>query len=73
MGACATPSRIRKGKIGAGQMGNERVTVLNLKVVQCDTERNLLLIQGAVPGPNGGLVMVRKSVRTTQKSKRKAA
>jgi large subunit ribosomal protein L3 len=73
MGACSTPSRIRKGKIGAGQLGAERVTVLNLKVVQCDTERNLLLIQGAVPGPNGGLVMVRKSVRTAQKSKRKAA
>jgi large subunit ribosomal protein L3 len=47
----------------AGQMGNERVTVLNLEVVRADPERNLLLVKGAVPGPNGGLVMVRSSVK----------
>ena len=44
-------------------MGNERVTVLNLEVVQADPERNLLLVKGAVPGPNGGLVMVRSAVK----------
>jgi large subunit ribosomal protein L3 len=47
----------------AGQMGNERVTVLNLEVVHVDAERNLLLVKGAVPGPNGGLLMVRSAVK----------
>ena len=47
----------------AGQQGNERITVLNLEVVQADAERNLLLVKGAVPGPNGGLVMVRTAVK----------
>jgi large subunit ribosomal protein L3 len=63
IGACATPSRVFKGMRMAGQMGNERVTVLNLEVVQSDPERNLLLLRGAVPGPNGGLVMVRSAVK----------
>ena len=63
IGACATPSRVFKGTRMAGQMGNERVTVLNLQVVRADPERNLLLLRGAVPGPNGGLVMVRSSVK----------
>lgn len=63
IGACATPSRVFKGMRMAGQMGNERVTVLNLLVVQADPERNLLLLRGAVPGPNGGLVMVRSAVK----------
>ena len=63
IGACATPSRVFRGTRMAGQLGNERVTVLNLEVVQADLERNLLLIRGAVPGPNGGLVMVRSSVK----------
>jgi large subunit ribosomal protein L3 len=47
----------------AGQMGNVRVTVLNLEVVEADAERGLLLLKGAVPGPVGGLVMVRSSVK----------
>jgi large subunit ribosomal protein L3 len=64
IGACATPSRVFKGTRMAGQMGNERVTVLNLEVVEADPERNLLLLRGAVPGPTGGLVMVRASVKT---------
>jgi len=64
IGACATPSRVFKGLRMAGQMGNERVTVLNLEIVQADAERGLLLIRGAVPGPNGGLVMVRSAVKT---------
>ena len=64
IGACATPSRVFKGMRMAGQMGNERVTVLNLEVVQADAERNLLLIRGAVPGPTGGLVMVRSAIKS---------
>jgi large subunit ribosomal protein L3 len=44
-------------------MGNERVTVLNLEVVRADAERNLLLLRGAIPGPEGGLVMVRSAVK----------
>jgi large subunit ribosomal protein L3 len=63
IGACATPSRVFKGMRMAGQMGNQRTTVLNLEVVQSDTERGLLLVNGAVPGPNGGLVMVRSAVK----------
>jgi large subunit ribosomal protein L3 len=70
IGACATPSRVFKGTHMAGQMGNERVTVLNLEVVESDPERNLLLLRGAVPGPTGGLVMVRSSVKTAE-AKRK--
>jgi large subunit ribosomal protein L3 len=63
IGACATPSRVFKGMRMAGQHGNSRVTVLNLTVVQADPERNLLLIKGAVPGAEGGLVMVRTAVK----------
>ena len=63
IGACATPSRVFKGMRMAGQTGNSRVTVLNLEVVQSDPERNVLLVKGAVPGPNGGLVMVRSAVK----------
>lgn len=65
IGACATPSRVFKGMRMAGQMGNERVTVLNLEVVQADAERHLLLLRGAVPGPTGGLVMVRSAVKAS--------
>jgi large subunit ribosomal protein L3 len=63
IGACATPSRVFKGMRMAGQHGNTRVTVLNLEVVQADAERGLLLVKGAVPGPEGGLVMVRAAVK----------
>ena len=69
IGACATPSRVFKGMRMAGQMGNERVTVLNLEVVQSDPERNLLLVRGAVPGPNGGLLMVRSAVKAPAERK----
>jgi large subunit ribosomal protein L3 len=64
IGACATPSRVFRGTKMAGQMGNQRVTVLNLEVVEADAERGLLLLKGAVPGPVGALVMVRSSVKT---------
>jgi large subunit ribosomal protein L3 len=67
VGACATPSRVFKGMRMAGQQGNRRVTVLNLEVVRADAERNLLLIRGAVPGPNGSLVMVRSAVKSPAK------
>ncbi len=63
IGACATPSRVFKGTRMAGQMGHERVTVLNLRVVEADPERGLLLLRGAVPGRTGGLVMVRSTVK----------
>ena len=63
IGACATPSRVFKGMKMAGHMGGERVTMLNLEIVEADPERNLLLLKGAIPGPRGGLVMVRSSVR----------
>jgi large subunit ribosomal protein L3 len=63
IGACATPSRVFKGMKMAGQHGNARVTTLNLEVVQGDSERGLLLVKGAVPGPTGGLVFVRNAVK----------
>lgn len=63
IGACATPSRVFKGMRMAGHMGHERVTVLNLRIVETDAERNLLLVKGAIPGPVGGLVMVRTGVK----------
>jgi len=64
IGACATPSRVFKDMPMAGQFGNARVTVLNLEVVQADAERGLLLVKGAVPGANGGLVMARSAVKS---------
>ena len=63
IGQCQTPGRVFKGKKMAGHMGDERVTTQNLQVVQIDTERNLLLIKGAVPGANGGQVSVRPAVK----------
>jgi large subunit ribosomal protein L3 len=73
IGACATPARVFKGVRMAGQMGNVRVTTLNLKVIKVDPERNLMLVRGAVPGPRGGLVMVRTAVRITRRTAGKAA
>ncbi len=63
VGAGTTPGRVDKGKSMPGHMGHERVTIMNLRVVEADPERNLLLIRGAVPGPNGGLLMVRTAVK----------
>lgn len=63
IGACATPSRVFKGTRMAGRMGGDRVTTLNLRVVEIDSERNLLLLMGAVPGPNGSLVLIREAVK----------
>lgn len=63
IGACATPSRVFKGTKLPGRMGGERSTVLNLAVVGVDAGRNLLVVKGAVPGPKGGLVFVRRAVK----------
>jgi len=63
IGACATPSRVFRGTRMAGRMGNQLVTTLNLEVVQADVERNLLLVKGSVPGPRGGLVLIRDAVK----------
>ena len=60
IGPGTTPGRVYKGTRMAGRMGGERVTIKALLVVQCDPERNLLLVEGSIPGPNGGLVMIRK-------------
>ena len=62
IGACATPGRVFKGVRMAGRMGGERTTVQSLTVHAVDGDKNLLLIKGAVPGPRGGLVMVRAAV-----------
>ncbi len=63
IGACATPARVFKGTRMAGQMGNQKVTTLNLEVVQSDAERSLLLIKGAVPGPRGGTILIRGAIK----------
>jgi large subunit ribosomal protein L3 len=63
IGACATPARVFKGMRMAGQYGNVRTTTLNLEVVEGDAERGLLLVKGAVPGPNGGLVFIRNAAK----------
>jgi large subunit ribosomal protein L3 len=63
IGGCATPGRVFKGLRMAGRMGHERVTTQNLTVHAVDAEKGLLLIKGAVPGPNGGLVLVRTAAK----------
>ena len=63
IGACATPGRVFKGVRMAGRMGSVRVTVQNLTVQAVDAEKGLILLKGAVPGPNGGLVLVKTSVK----------
>ena len=61
IGQSAYPSRVIKGTRSSGHMGDERVTVQNLTVARVDVENNLLMVRGAVPGPNGGLVIVKKA------------
>lgn len=63
IGACSDPSRVFKGKKMSGHLGAERVTVQNLAVVKVDVENNLIAIKGAVPGPKGGIVFIRNSVK----------
>lgn len=63
IGSSATPGRVFKGMRMAGRMGNDRVTVQNLKVLRVDTERNVILVEGSVPGPNEGTVIVRRAIK----------
>jgi len=63
IGASSFPSRVWKGQHFPGHMGHERVTVKNLRVVKVDSEENLLLVRGAVPGPAGGYLLIRKAKR----------
>ena len=65
IGACATPGRVFKGTRMAGRMGNDTVTTQNVTVHAVDVEKGLILIQGAVPGPKGGLVLIRSAAKST--------
>ena len=67
IGGCSTPGRVFKGLRMAGRMGNAKVTVQNLTVHAVDTDRGLVLINGAVPGPKGGLVMIKSAVKNQSK------
>jgi large subunit ribosomal protein L3 len=73
IGQRQTPGRVFPGKRMAGRMGNARRTEENLKVVQVDLERNLLLVSGSVPGAPGGRVVVRPSVKSAARARRKSA
>ena len=68
IGGCATPGKVFKGLRMAGRMGHERVTTQNLTVHAVDAERGLLLVRGAVPGPDGGLVLVRSAAKRLQET-----
>lgn len=68
IGQSADPAKVYKGKRMPGQMGNERVTGQNLEVVRVDAERNLLLLRGTIPGPKGGIVEIKKSVKQKRSS-----
>ena len=63
MGSGTDPSRIFKGKMGAGQMGNEQVTIQNLDVVKVDANLNIIAVRGAIPGPKGGVVYLKNTVK----------
>lgn len=63
LGACSDPSRVFKGKKLAGHLGAERVTVQNLDIVKVDAENNLIAIKGAIPGPKGGIVVIKDTVK----------
>jgi len=67
IGSCAFPGRVFKGLRMSGHMGHQQVTTLNLQVVDADAERNVLLVKGSVPGPNGGVVIVRDAVKAAAK------
>jgi large subunit ribosomal protein L3 len=73
IGGCATPGRVFKGVRMAGRMGSARTTTPNLTVHAVDAERGLLLIRGAVPGPKGGLILVRSAIRVAQSATKEAS
>ena len=66
MGSSSHQSRIFPGKIGAGQMGNEQVTIENLQIVKVDAELNMIVVRGAIPGPKGGLITIRNTVKNNK-------
>ncbi len=68
IGATSFPGRVFRGTKMAGRMGAEQVTTLNLEVVEADLERDLLLVKGSVPGPRGGVVIVRDAVKAEKKA-----
>jgi large subunit ribosomal protein L3 len=70
IGACAFPGRVFKGTRMAGHMGAEQVTTLNLEVVSADPERELVLVRGSIPGPRGGVVILRDAVKAPKKGGR---
>ena len=63
VGACATPSRVFKGKRMAGRMGAQKVTTQNLEIVQADPDKQIVLVRGSVPGPRGGTVLIRDAAK----------
>ncbi len=73
MGASSHQSRIFPGKIGAGQMGNVQVTIENLDIVKVDAELNMIVVRGAIPGPKGGLVYIRNTVKNIKAKQAGAA
>ncbi len=72
MGACSDPSKIMKGKMMPGHMGHEQVTVQNLDVVKVDAEMNLIAVRGAIPGPKGGIVFLKNTVKNNKLTKGEA-
>ena len=69
MGACSDPSKIMKGKMMPGHLGAEQVTIQNLDVVKVDAEMNLIAVRGAVPGPKGGIVFLKNTVKNNRVAK----
>lgn len=69
VGQCATPARVFKGMRMAGRMGADQVTTLNLEVVSADAERGVVLVKGSVPGPRGGVVIIRNAVKARAAAK----
>jgi len=67
IGACATPARVFKGTKMAGHLGAAKVTTLNLEVIESDPEREIVLVKGSVPGPRGGLVVIRQAIKSGAK------
>ena len=67
IGAGTTPGKVLKGRRMAGHYGNERITTQGLRIVKIDPERNLLLVRGAIPGPNKGVVLVKRSKKVLRK------
>ena len=72
MGSTSTPSRIFKGHIGAGHMGCDQTTVQNLDIVKVDSELNMIVVRGAVPGPKGGVVYLKNTVKNIREKKGEA-